>query len=188
MNSNHSFGQFRLSNQTKSGKDIHIVLDFLLDQGFATAEQIKEAREKQQAMAGHGIRHPVWRWLALQQGVNSDHVYRAAAESYGYAPLKASADELTLFVRRIVASFSADQWRKMGMAGVVPVRRTEVSDAASHWCFAAIDPTARQVHRVINQGVGDEYTIYHAERSLIVSLLIEVYLITMELPRRWPIC
>lgn len=171
-----------------SGKDIYAVLAFLLEQGFATAEQIKAAHDKQRAMANLGVRHPVWRWLALQHDVESDLVYRAAAETYGYAPLKASADELTVFVRRIVASFSADQWRKMGMAGVVPVRRTEASNDASHWCFAAIDPTSRQVHRIVKHAVGNDYTLYYAERNLIVSLLIEVYLITMELPRRWPIC
>lgn len=188
MNSNRSFGQFRLHDQAISGRGITAILDYVLDLGFVTKEQVKEAREKQQIMANHGVKHPAWRWLALQHSVDSDQVYRAAAETYGYTPLKASADELTLFVRRIAASFSIDQWRKMGVAGVVPVRRTDVSDIPSHWCFAAIDPTSRPVHAVVRHAVGDEYTIYHAERSLIVSLLIEVYLVTMELPRRWPIC
>jgi hypothetical protein len=186
MKSNQSSRRFKSVITSVSRTSGPSIVDALLTQDIASEIHIAEAYQLQQRMREQGVRHPVWRCLALNPAVDSDRVFRLAAEAYEYRALAASADELTLFVRRIAPCFSRKQWRSMGQAGVVPVRRTGPSGVSSRWCFASSDPTSSQVHRVVRQAVGREYTLYQAERHLVVSLLIEVFLTMMELPRRWP--
>ena len=129
-----------------------------------------------------GIRHPAWRWLAEEPGVDREAIYAIGARSYDYRSLSMSVGLLQAFVRRIVPCFTDEQWRLMLRVGVIPVKRISQRGITGNWDFAANDPTSKIVHAVVQQLAGKQsYELFYAERTCIAALFTEVCLTKMEL-------
>lgn len=158
------------------------VVEEALSRRLVTNKQIADAWLKRKTMYRKGVRHPVWRWLAEQQGVDREAIYAIGARSYDYRSLDLSLDVLQPFVRRIVPCFTDEQWRIMLRVGVIPVKRTSQRGITGAWDFATNDPTSKTVHAVVQQLAGKQsYELFHAERKVVAALFTEVCLTKMEL-------
>lgn len=160
------------------------VVEEALIRQVVTNKQVADAWLKRRTMYRSGKYHPVWRWLAEQEDVDRDEIFRIAAKEYDYKRLDLPLEDLKVFVSRIIPCFSAEQWNTLLRVGLVPVRRTSPRGISFLWNFAANDPTQKSIHHVARQLVGSHYELYQADRKLVATLLGEVYLIKMELPGR----
>ena len=160
------------------------VVEEALLRKIVSNKQVADAWLKRRTMYSAGKYHPVWRWLAEQEDVDRDEIFRIAAKEYDYRRLDLPVEDLKIFVGRIIPCFSDDQWNVLLRMGLVPVRRTSQRGISTLWNFATNDPTGKGVHNVAKQMVGSQYELFQADRSLVATLLGEVYLIKMEMPAK----
>ncbi len=160
------------------------VVEEALSRKLVSNRQVADAWLKRKTMFRAGKQHPVWRWLAEQDGVDGEAILNIAAQCYDYLPLDVPFEDLKVFVHRIIPCFSQDQWKVMLRTGIIPVKRTTPKGISSVWNFAASDPTSKAVHNIVQQYVGKNYVLFQADRKLIARLFAELYLTQMELPRK----
>lgn len=182
MKSNQDNNSFRFSTSSPP-EMLDPVVEEALVRKLVTSKQVADAWLKRRTMYGMGKQHPVWRWLAIQDDVDGEALFRIAAKCYDYKCLEVSFDHLKEFVQRIIPCFSGDQWKMMVRVGLIPVKRTSQRGISTLWNFAANDPTSKVIHNIARQYVGKHYELLQADRKLIASLFAEVYLSKMELPR-----
>lgn len=183
MFENHSDDAFRFpSSQPPALPDP--VVEEALARNIVTHKQVADAWLRRRTMYRAGRRAPVWRWLALQPKVDYEALLHLAAHCYDYKALNTDMGELRTFVNRIITCFSDSQWQMMLRGAMVPVKRTSHPGVSMMWKFAASDPTAKSTHMLVQQLVGKNYELVQADRKRIASLLGEVYLTRLELPRR----
>ena len=160
------------------------VVEEALAREVVTHKQVADAWLRRRSMYRAGRRAPVWRWLALQTDVDYEALLDIAAQCYDYRSLTTDMGELRKFVNRIITCFSESQWQMMLRGAMVPVKRTSDHGVSMMWKFAASDPTAKSTHALARKLVGKHYELVQADRKRIASLLGEVYLTKLELPRR----
>ena len=183
MSSNHNDTPHRLPASNPPELLDPVVEEALLRE-IVTPKQVADAWLKRKAMYYMGKHHPVWRWLAEQNGVDREEVIAIAARCYDYKPLEVPLDTLKNFVQRISPCFTEEQWKVMLRLRIIPVKRSAPRGISNMWNFAANDPTSKIFHTTVYQYVGNNYELFHTNRQLIASLFAERYLTQMELPRK----
>ena len=160
------------------------VVEEALHRKLVTNKQVADAWLKRKSMYRFGKFHPVWRWLAQQEGVDGEELFRIAAHEYDYKQLGKPITEMKSFLQRVVPCFSEEQWKAMLRVELIPVKRFSKQKHSLLWNFAANDPTSKAVHAVARQCVGVNYEIYQTDRKTLAALFAEVYLTKLELPRK----
>ena len=182
MSSKRSGHRYFRSKELAPIEILDPAIERALDYKYVDNVQVAEAYEIRQQVYRLGVPEPAWRCLATVSGIDKDKIYSAAAEVYDYRRFSRPPKMLVPFMRRIISSFTDEQWRGMATVPIVPIRR--LPNSFRPWTFAAHDPTSREAHEFARTLTAEPYVMYQADRAVIARLLAEVFLSKMEIPVR----